>query len=280
MKMKKSHLVPTIISTVIVCLFAVFPFLWMISTAFKPSAEVFSYPPSFIPREPHLDGFREILQVASPTFNFLNWAKNSIKISAFTTLFSLIIATMGGYGISRFRFFGRKILAYTILVTQVIPGSVLIVPLYIIMSNMNLLDTSFGLVLAYVTFSVPFCTWMMKGFFDTIPSSLDEAAMVDGAGRFAIFARIIVPLTIPGLLATGIFSFITGWNEFLFASVFMSSYANWTLPVGISSFQGQYETNWATLMAGSLFITVPVVVVFLVLQKYLVGGMTAGAVKQ
>jgi ABC-type glycerol-3-phosphate transport system permease component len=120
----------------------------------------------------------------------------------------------------------------------------------------------------------------MKGFFDTIPISLDEAAMVDGAGRFKVYTMVILPLTAPGLVATCLFSFITGWNEYLFASTFMKSYNNWTLPVGIASFQGQYTTNWNTIMAGSVLITIPVVILFLLLQKHLVSGMTAGAVKQ
>lgn len=192
----------------------------------------------------------------------------------------MIIATLGGYGLSRFRFRGRGFLSYFILTTQVLPGSLLIIPLYVIMGNLQLLDTRIGLVAAYCTFSVPFCTWMMKGFFDTIPISLEEAARVDGAGRFRIFSTVVLPLTVPGLVATGIFSFINGWNEYLFASTFMKSYENWTLPVGIASFQGQYTTNWGTLMAGAVLITIPVVILFLLLQKHLVSGMTAGAVKQ
>lgn len=205
---------------------------------------------------------------------------NSVIVSLLTTAFSMIIATLGGYGISRFRFRGRGFLSYFILTTQVLPGSLLIIPLYVIMGNLQLLDTKIGLVAAYCTFSIPFCTWMMKGFFDTIPISLEEAARVDGAGRFRIFATVILPLTVPGLVATGIFSFINGWNEYLFASTFMKSYENWTLPIGIASFSGQYATNWGTLMAGAVLITLPVVIMFLLLQKHLVSGMTAGAVKQ
>ncbi len=221
-----------------------------------------------------------MLTTKSTTFDFMQWTVNSVIVSLLTTLFSMVIATLGGYGISRFRFRGRNALSYIILTTQVLPGSLLIIPLYIIMGNMQLLDTRMGLVMAYATFSVPFCTWMMKGFFDSIPVSLEEAAKVDGAGRFRCFATVVMPLTIPGLVATGLFSFITGWNEYLFASTFMKSYENWTLPIGIASFQGQYATNWGTLMAGAVLITIPVVILFLALQKHLVGGMTAGAVKQ
>ena len=280
MKKRTGRKVITVILVVIVCMFALFPFVWMISTSFKTAGEVYSKTPSFIPKAATMQGYKEMLTTDSTTFNFMQWLGNSVIVSLLTTAFSMIIATLGGYGISRFRFRGRGFLSYFILTTQVLPGSLLIIPLYVIMGNLQLLDTKIGLVAAYCTFSIPFCTWMMKGFFDTIPISLEEAARVDGAGRFRIFATVILPLTVPGLVATGIFSFINGWNEYLFASTFMKSYENWTLPIGIASFSGQYATNWGTLMAGAVLITLPVVIMFLLLQKHLVSGMTAGAVKQ
>lgn len=280
MKKKRVKKIITVILVILVCMFALFPFVWMISTSFKPANEVYSKTPSFIPNEPTVEGYTEMLTTQSSTFDFPQWLTNSVIVALLTTAFSMIIATLGGYGLSRFRFRGRGFLSYFILTTQVLPGSLLIIPLYVIMGNLQLLDTRIGLVAAYCTFSVPFCTWMMKGFFDTIPISLEEAARVDGAGRFRIFSTVVLPLTVPGLVATGIFSFINGWNEYLFASTFMKSYENWTLPVGIASFQGQYTTNWGTLMAGAVLITIPVVILFLLLQKHLVSGMTAGAVKQ
>ena len=280
MKKKRVKKIITVILVILVCMFALFPFVWMISTSFKPANEVYSKTPSFIPNEPTVEGYTEMLTTQSSTFDFPQWLTNSVIVALLTTVFSMIIATLGGYGLSRFRFRGRGFLSYFILTTQVLPGSLLIIPLYVIMGNLQLLDTRIGLVAAYCTFSVPFCTWMMKGFFDTIPISLEEAARVDGAGRFRNFSTVVLPLTVPGLVATGIFSFINGWNEYLFASTFMKSYENWTLPVGIASFQGQYTTNWGTLMAGAVLITIPVVILFLLLQKHLVSGMTAGAVKQ
>ena len=280
MKKKRVKKIITVILVILVCMFALFPFVWMISTSFKPANEVYSKTPSFIPNEPTVEGYTEMLTTQSSTFDFPQWLTNSVIVALLTTVFSMIIATLGGYGLSRFRFRGRGFLSYFILTTQVLPGSLLIIPLYVIMGNLQLLDTRIGLVAAYCTFSVPFCTWMMKGFFDTIPISLEEAARVDGAGRFRIFSTVVLPLTVPGLVATGIFSFINGWNEYLFASTFMKSYENWTLPVGIASFQGQYTTNWGTLMAGAVLITIPVVILFSLLQKHLVSGMTAGAVKQ
>jgi ABC-type glycerol-3-phosphate transport system permease component len=269
-------LVVLILAVIIV--FTIFPFLWMISVSFKPPGEVYAAPRLF-PHKPTLEGYRSIL-IPKGAFSFKNWISNSLVVAVATTVFSLIIATLGGYGLSRFRFRGKPFLCFWILTTQVIPGSLLIIPLYIIMVNLNLLDSLFGLVLAYTTFSVPFCTWMMKGYCDSIPTSIDEAAMVDGANRFIVFWRVVLPLTIPGLVATGIFSFIAGWNEYLFANVFMRSYGKWTLAVGIQNFQGQYDTNWGTIMAGAVLIAVPIVFLFFLMQKHLVSGMTAGAVKQ
>jgi ABC-type glycerol-3-phosphate transport system permease component len=147
------------------------------------------------------------------------------------------------------------------------------------MRDYHLLNAHIGLVIAYSTVAIPFCTWMLKGYFDSISVSIDEAAMMDGAGRIMTFVRIILPLTVPGLVVTAIFSFLTSWNEFLFAQTFLSDYGKWTLSVGIASFQGQYVVNWDYLMAGSVFTTVPIVIIFWLMQKYLVTGMTAGAVK-
>ena len=273
MRKKSGRKIITVLLVVLVCAFALFPFLWMISTSFKPAEEVYTNTPAFIPDHPTAQGYVEMLTTESSTFDFKKWAVNSVVIALMTTVFSMVTATLGGYGISRFRFRGRGALSYIVLTTQVLPGSLLMIPLYIIMGNLQLLDTRLGLVIAYATFSVPFCTWMMKGFFDSIPLSLEEAAKVDGAGRFRCFATVVMPLTVPGLVATGLFAFINGWNEYLFASTFMKSYENWTLPMGIASFQGQYTTNWGTLMAGSVLVTIPVVVLFLALQKHLVGGM-------
>ena len=266
-----------VVVAVLVCLFAIFPFIWMISVSFKPASEVYAAPTLF-PKAPTLDGYKAMLSTTG-AFSFTTWLQNSVIVSLCTTLFSLIIATLGAYGISRFHFKGRSALSYIILTTQVIPGALIVVPMYVIMGNMNLLDNMFGLILAYTTFTVPFCTWMMKGYFDSISPTIDEAAMVDGANRFQVFSRIVLPLSLPGLAATTIFAFISGWNEYVFASVLLRSYSNWTLPIGIASFQGHYDTNWGTLMAGAVMIPVPVVIIFWLLQKHLVAGMTAGAVK-
>lgn len=263
-----------------VCLISIFPFFWMISISIKPTSEVFTYNPTLLPKVPTIQGFVEILTTKSSTVDFMGWVKNSLFCATLTCILGLAVAVFGAYGLSRFRFKGRAALGHIVLIAQVLPGSLLIVPMFMGLSKLNLINTFFGLIIMYITFAVPFCTWMMKGFFDSIPLSLDEAARIDGAGEFALFWRVVTPLTLPGLAVTAFFSFVTGWNEYMFASILMRDYSKWTLPVGLSSFQGQYTTNWTVIMAGSVIVTIPIVILFLALQKHLVGGMTAGAVKQ
>lgn len=277
--MEKIKKIAFYITVITICLFTVFPALWMLSTSFKPAKEIYKLEPSFLADEPTFDGYKKMM-AGSRNFNMKIWFKNSLIVATATTIFSLIIATLGGYGLSRFNFKGKMTLSYAILITQVLPGSVLIIPLYVVLNNLGLLNKMISIVIAYTTFSLPFCTWTMKGFFDSIPKSLDEAAEIDGCSKMGAFTKIITPLSVPGLVATGLFSFIAGWNEYLFASIFVQQYSKWTLTVGISTSIGQYSTDWSSVMAGSVIITIPIVILFLFLQKFLISGMTAGAVKQ
>lgn len=278
--MKKRHSLFVYVGAVLISLFAIAPFIWMILTSLKPQAEIYSNPLIYLPQQINTDGYQSMLDPhADPNANFINWFKNTAFVSLLTTILSLVISALGGYAMSRFGFRGRMAIGYIILLTQMLPGSLLIVPLYLIMKDYGLLNTYFGLVIAYATVAIPFCTWMLKGYFDGISASIDEAASVDGAGRWTTFTRVILPLTLPGLVVTGVFSFLTSWNEFMFAQTFISDYDKWTLSVGIASFQGQYVVKWDYLMAGSVFTTLPIVIAFWLLQKHLVSGMTAGAVK-
>ncbi|UQZ86913.1 Inner membrane ABC transporter permease protein YcjP [Paenibacillus konkukensis] len=278
--MKKLRRAWIYVCAVLISLFAVGPFLWMIATSLKPPGDIYSMPLNYLPSAINTGGYKAMLNPsADDNLNFVKWFYNTTVVSLLTTLFSIIISALGGYSMSRFRYRGRMAIGYLILITQMLPGSLLIIPLYIIMKEYQLLNSHIGLVIAYSTVAIPFCTWMLKGYFDSVSYSIDEAAMVDGASRLVTFIRIILPLTLPGLVVTAIFSFLTSWNEFLFAQTFLSDYGKWTLSVGIASFQGQYVVNWDYLMAGSVMTTLPIVVAFWALQKYLVSGMTAGAVK-
>ena len=258
MKKKNGRKIITVILVIIVCIFALFPFVWMISTSFKPAQEVYSSTPSFIPKNPTANGYEEMLTTKSTTFDFMQWTVNSVIVSLLTTLFSMVIATLGGYGISRFRFRGRNALSYIILTTQVLPGSLLIIPLYIIMGNMQLLDTRMGLVMAYATFSVPFCTWMMKGFFDSIPVSLEEAAKVDGASSWQTFKYLTLPLLKPMTLfvvITSIISYIQAYVQVLIlteggpgTATYLSSYIIYN-----EAFV-KYNFGYASAMSFVLFV--------------------------
>ena len=210
MRKKPVSTATTMALTLLICLFCVFPFMWMLSTSFKPSQEVFSLNPTFIPYNPTIEGYVAMLTEQGRVVNFMRWARNSFFVALYTTIAGLVVASLGGYGISRYRFRGRASLGYIILVTQMLPGSLLIIPLFMILSTYNLLDSFLGLVITYVTFAVPFCTWMMKGFFDAVPTSLDESARIDGASELSIFMRVILPLTRPGIAVTALFCFIVG----------------------------------------------------------------------
>jgi len=265
---------------ILLCIFSAFPFLNLVTTSFKPPSEIYSSDVTLFPKEPTIQGYNDILHPALQTFNFVKWLGNSLIVTSISTLISVMIASFGGYAMSRFRFFGRLTMGYLILVTQVIPTSLLLIPLYITMADLNLLDNLSGICLIYTAFNIPYCTWTMKGYIDGIPKSLEESAMIDGCTRAKAFWKVVRPLCVPGLISTTVFAFINSWNEYTFASIFLRSYNKWTVSLGLTMFVGQHTTNWNGLMAGGIIITVPIVIAFWVLQKHLITGMTAGAVKQ
>lgn len=204
---------------------------------------------------------------------------NSIAVSVLTTLFGIGVACTAAYAFSRFRFVGRRSGLFMFLVSQMFPGILMMVPLYVIMQKAHLLDTIVGLVLVYSITSVPFSVWMLKGYFDTIPRDLEEAARIDGAGRFRIFWSIILPLARPALVVTGLFSFMTAWNEFILAATFMGDERSFTLPVVLQGYVGDFGTEWGRFAAGAILVSLPVMALFFALQRHLVEGLTAGSVK-
>ncbi len=187
---------------------------------------------------------------------------------------------MGGYALSRYRFVGRQATMLAILTTQMFPATMLLLPLYILIAKLHLVNTFLGLMIFYVSTALPFCVWQMKGFYDTIPMSLEEAARIDGCSQAVAFWRVILPLAVPGLVITALFSFMTAWSEYIVAAQVLQDREMYTLPLGIKSFQASMSTEWGLYAAASILVSVPVVVVFLVLSKYLVSGMTLGAVKE
>ncbi len=204
---------------------------------------------------------------------------NSVLIALITTILGVFLACTAAYAFSRFRFPGRSAGLMSFLVSQMFPGTLMMIPLYILMSRLGLLNSLLGLTLVYSTTSIPFCVWMLKGYFDTIPKEIEEAALMDGASRTVIFLRIILPLARPAIAVTALFSFMTAWNEFILAATFMNDEKQYTLPVMLQSFVGSYNTEWGHFAAGAILVSVPIVLLFFALQKNLVGGLTAGSVK-
>jgi multiple sugar transport system permease protein len=267
----------TLIVFIVVMLFIILPIYWMFITSIKPNSAAFSIPPEYFPKHPTLQNF--VTQLTDRA-GFLTYFSNSLIVSLGSTLVSIIVAVFGGYAFSRFRFPAKRFLFILILASQMFPGSLMIVGMYILFRHMHLLNTYIGLILAFTSFSVPFAIWMMQGFFNTVPHDLEESAEIDGASRFGTLFRVILPLTAPGIVAVGVYSFLNAWNNLLFALSLTSSQNMRTIPPGfLNTYVGEFQYYWSDAMAGSIIVILPMVIVFILLQRYLVQGMTAGAVK-
>ncbi len=251
-----------------------FPVLWVVKMALRPSQE-FATSLNPLPTELDLGNFADV--VGDPLFG--RHLLNSFVVSGATTLVGVLLACTAAYAFSRFRFPGRRAGLVAFLVTQMFPGTLMMIPLYYLLDALHLLDAVAGLVLVYSTTAIPFCVYMLKGYFDTIPRELEESAVIDGAGQFTIFWRIVLPLSRPAVAVTALFSFMTAWNEYILAATFMSDERAYTLPVKLQHYVGDYTTEWGHFAAGAILVSVPVMVLFFVLQKHLVGGLTAGGVK-
>jgi multiple sugar transport system permease protein len=263
-------------AAVIVCGgFGLLPVYWLLATSLTPRAQVFSYPPKLFPTEISFEAYTAL--ASNP--DLFGYLRNSIIVSVITALLSVIVSAYMGYSFSKFRYRGRRSLMYFVLASQMFPQALLLITLYSVFSAYGLLNTYAALVLSFTTFTLPLCVWMLKGFFDTIPDELIEAARVDGASRLRIIHSIVLPLSAPGLVAAGLFAFVRGWNDFIFALT-LAGPDKQTLPPGlVNTFVGEAATAWPELMAASLVVSLPVAIAFMALQRHLVGGLTAGAVK-
>lgn len=266
---------------VLICFLTLYPVLWVVGLALDPAQGMAQGRLWPLPAHPSLQSFGELLgtQDAAGHFLFLRQLANSLVVASLTTLVGLCASMTAAYAMSRFSFPGRKLGLTALLATQMFPATMMSVPLYAILNSMHLLNTLSGLVLVYATTAVPFCVWMLKGYFDTIPRDLEEAALLDGATHAQIFTRVVLPLARPALAVTALFSFMTAWNEFILAATFLDDAARFTLPVALQRFVGEYKTEWGHFAAGALLVSAPVMAVFFALQRHLVGGLTAGGVK-
>lgn len=260
----------------IVVVYNVVPFLWMMFTAMKTEKEAYAIPPTFFPEDLTFEAFEQLLRWT----NFPRYFLNSTIISLGTALLSTLIGALAGYGFSRFSFRGRITLIGLILASQMLPGVLLVGPYFKLLVQIGLYNTYIGLILAFTSITLPFSVWMLKGFVDTVPEELDDQAMVDGCTPFGAYWRIVLPVIMPGMVATIIFAFLLAWGDLLWVLVLTSGDDMATVTVGLTRLVTQFRTIWPQLMAGSTIGALPSIILYLFLQNYLVRGLTAGAVKQ
>jgi multiple sugar transport system permease protein len=274
---KRQQLVNSLVFlvTALGAVLVLFPIFWMVLASVRPVAEVLAYPPQWVPKQFTLEYYRQLFESSES----LQYLKNSYIIATGTTLWSLLLASLAAYGFSRYKVPGGRAILLAMLALYMMPGVSLVLPYFRISMSLHLYDTRLGLILAYSSFVLPMATWLLKGYMDSIPFDLEEAALVDGATRLGALRRILFPLVAPGLVATGTMGFLSAWNEFFFAVVLTSSIKAQTLTVGIGRFFGQYNRDWNGIMALTTFASLPILLGFVLIQRWVVQGMTAGAVK-
>lgn len=253
----------------------VFPFLWMVSTALKGHVYVIQNPPTLIPESPTLSNFVE----AWASNNFKLYFGNSLVVALSTTALSVLFSAMLAYAFARFTFPSKEFIFYTILFTLMIPGLVLIIPQFFLAKALGLRNSLWGLVFVYVATTIPLNTFLLRGFFEQLPRELEDAVLIDGGGYLTIFFRIVLPLSRPALATVAIFTFLGSWDEFVWALTAIDETSKRTLPVAIATFHGAHGTQWGLVFAASLIAAIPVIVVFVSLQRYFMGGLTSGAFK-
>ncbi|MGJ0390420.1 carbohydrate ABC transporter permease [Microbacterium sp. CGR1] len=264
---------------ILFCIVWAFPVYWMINTAFKPRSEMLSSTPHFLPESPTLDNF--FTAIGKGQFHI--YLQNSVIVVTGAVVFAIVLGLFAAAALSRFRFRGRRPILVLILIVQMLPGTALLIPQFLIFNSMGLLGTYWGLILSYVASVLPFSIWVMRGFFLAIPIELDEAARIDGATTWQVLTRVLFPLVMPGIISSSVFAFIAAWNDYIVAFTFMKDQSNYTLPVWLNSFTvsvgGEMGTDYGGQMAAATLFALPVVVFFMIIQRNLVTGMSAGAVK-
>ena len=270
-----------------------FPLIWALSTSLKAPKDVMATPPRLLPPQATLENYRNLItgkqqyyradQSYVPTTaapqHFTSWFANSVVVSLGSTAISILISTLAAYSVTRFRYWGRRIIPYFSLLGYMVPSIILVFPLFLVMAELRLTNSLWSLTFGYVSITLPFCMWLLWAFFRGIPIELEEAAMIDGASRLRVFVDIVLPSAAPGIIAAAIFSLIVSWNDFLFARVFINSIENLPLTVGVMHFFEGTHVDWGLMMASAVLMTVPMAVLFMLMQRHLVAGFGAGAVK-
>jgi len=252
-----------------------FPAYWMVLTSLRQEIQIYNSDSMLAPTNLTLENYRHLFEKT----NFALWMRNSAAVSLGSTILALAISVLAAYGLSRLRFFGRKAISWLVLFAYIIPRALLFIPMFIEMHQLNLLNSLWGLFLSYQSFNVPFCTWLLIGYFRTLPRELEDAAMIDGCGRMGVLGRIVMPLAGPGIATAAIFAFLNSWNEFLYANIFIINVELRTVTVGLAGFQVQDVFLWGPMMAGSFLASIPMIILFMFIQRYVVEGLTLGAVK-
>ena len=268
------NLIQVEIPVLLVLAFALAPFVWMLLTSIKPNADLSQFPVRYLPSSTTFEHYRTLIQRTSFPVNLLN----SLIIAGGAVLLGLATSVPAAYSFSRFRFTGRRTLMTSFLVINMFPIVLLIIPLFVLMRTLGLIDTFLGVIIGHSTFSIPFSIWMLVSYFNAIPKDLDEAATIDGASRLQTIRLVVLPLVMPGIVTTAIYVFITSWNEYLFAMM-LSGETVRPVTVALQLFIGEFTVQWGILTAGGTIIALPVTILFLFVQKRLLGGLTAGAVK-
>lgn len=253
----------------------IFPFAWMALSSIKTLGDLYTVPPVWLPETPTLENYRKVLFDSNVPRYFIN----STVISLGATAIALVLAIFASYGFARFNFRGKAAYQSFILVGQLLPTAAIIVPLFITLRWLGLVNTYLGLILVYMILTLPLSVWMLTSYFKAIPVELEEAAIIDGASRLGVLFRVTLPLSLPGIVAIVVYAFVTTWNEFIFALVLAQDARVKTLPIGIAEFTTEFNTDWGAVMAASLIMTLPIAILFFAMQRMFIGGLTAGALK-
>ena len=276
MRNQRMHQLLIYASVVVTCAILIFPIYWLVITALSQPDQLRQLPPHFWPDQPRWDVFAKVFEERP----ILLWLGNSALAAIGAVSISMVVSVLAGYSLSRFRVRGGHNLGLFILTAKMLPATLLVIPLFGIFRTVGLIGSMWSIILAHATLIIPFSTWMLKGYFDTIPRELEQAAMVDGCSPLGAMVRVILPVSAPGLAATALYGFVLSWSDYAYARTFLTNaQENWTANLGITTMKGEYVSNWSDISAASILIALPVLLIYLFLERYLVGGLTAGSDK-